>query len=119
MVMFSWLELIGVIEGIIKVRNSLSILCAYVPTVILYSIPDACCVYALTSCMLLFWNKQKGLIKHFWIILGPILGIGGELGQAIGIIPGVFDPTDLFLITIGIVVAFSICGNWRKINYVR
>lgn len=62
---------------------------------VLYSLPDALWVYALTAAMVLVWRGGSGRTRFLWIGSGLALGAGGELGQWIGVVPGTFDPVDL------------------------
>lgn len=62
---------------------------------ILYTVPDAMWVYGLTACMRLIWSRNASGARWVWVSLGVVLGAGGELGQALGIVPGTFDPADL------------------------
>ena len=46
--------------------------------------------------------------NKIWLYVGPILGIGAELGQLLLIIPGTFDIMDLFLCIIASILPFFI-----------
>lgn len=43
--------------------------------------------------------------RRMWVCVGGVLGAGGEIGQAVGIVPGTFDLMDLVLCVMAAVVA--------------
>ena len=51
---------------------------------------------AVTSWMCLVWREEvHSLMPAAWISTGLVLGIGSELGQAIGFVPGTFSWPDV------------------------
>lgn len=66
-----------------------------------YSLPDGLWVYSLTAFMLLVWGRKLSRSSFFWVSIGPLLALGGEIGQAFGVVIGTFDPTDIILCLIG------------------
>jgi len=66
-----------------------------------FSLPDGLWVYSFTSFMLIIWGLKFSRHSIFWISIGPLLALCGEMGQAFGVVRGTFDPTDLLLCLIG------------------
>lgn len=82
-----------------------------IPNPILYSLPDALWVYSFTAVMQYVWFQQQNRYgRMFWIFLPVSLGVGGEIGQLFKIVPGTFDPVDLFAYIAACVLA-SIFSN--------
>lgn len=65
------------------------------PNWILFSLPDALWIYAFTFYLGAIWASGPRLHRICWTSVGPVIGIGGELGQRVGIVPGTFDWIDL------------------------
>jgi hypothetical protein len=72
------------------------------PEWLLYSLPDGLWVYAITSWVIMIWNRDPPLA---WLVIGAALGIGGELGQVIGIVPGTYQHLDMVFLTCGFLIA--------------
>lgn len=70
-----------------------------------YSAPDGLWVYSLTYSLGRTWLFASRWQRITWTAVGPFVGIGGELGQLVGIVPGTFDIPDLFCITIASIAA--------------
>jgi hypothetical protein len=97
LLMFHWTKWAGQLHFINASRSALSNIESFVPLWVIYSLPDALWVYAITAFMVLMWRNTSGPWKVFWIALGPILGVGAELGQSLRIVSGTFDFSDLLL----------------------
>ena len=68
---------------------------------LLYSLPDGCWVFAGTSWMLLIWGRL-----HPWVFALVVLGVGGELGQALRLVPGTFEWNDIAFYIGSFILAF-------------
>lgn len=103
LLVFAWLDVVGLEKPVQWVRAfSLPVL-PDIPSWIVYSLPNGVWAYAFTSSMCLVWRgKATGCsgIRFFWISLGPMLGIGSEISQLFGAVPGVFDRLDLILLSL-------------------
>jgi hypothetical protein len=51
--------------------------------------------------MFLVWGRKLSRSSFLWVSIGPLLALGGEIGQAFGVVRGTFDPADLILCLIG------------------
>ena len=108
--MFQWFSRLGLEESIHRIRQT-----TYgqfkMPAWFIFSLPDALWLFSFTNLMLILWKDKFSINSMFWILLAPTVGIFSELGQAIKIVPGTFDLTDLVLLTIASFLPFI------KINY--
>src|SRR5580765_6207739 len=97
LLMFRWLRAAGVESLINSLRAIAAPFRAIIPHWIVYSLPDGLWVYALTAFMIIRWRDRDSLTKLFWLSTGLLLGVGSELGQLAGIVPGSFDYSDLIV----------------------
>ena len=96
LLVFDWLKAIHLSEFAFYLRHLSSEIT--LPGWLLYSMPDGLWAYAITSWIILIWDRAPPLA---WLSAGAVLAIGSELGQLIGIVPGTYQHRD---------VAFYICG---------
>jgi hypothetical protein len=85
-----------------------------------YSLPDGLWVYALTALMVFLWRDARSPMKFLWPSLGLLLGVGSELGQLAGVVPGSFDVIDLVVCLFAAVAAMVLTSrkfNARTLSY--
>ncbi len=108
LLMFRWADAIGVKP----VLDDMRVYCTTIQTDNLnwffFSLPDGLWVYSFTSFMLIVWGLKFSRHSIFWISIGPLLALCGEMGQAFGVIRGTFDPTDFLLCLIGSILPFVV-----------
>jgi len=80
---------------------------------LLFSLPDALWVYGATSWMLLIWRTSSAVFSVPWIYAGAALALGGEVGQAAGVVPGTFDVADIAACVGAAVISLLILGVRR------
>lgn len=98
-----WAASIGV-DGVgLRVRAALAPLAPYLPDWALFTLPDALWVYALTFVVAHLVRSARPVERGLWLTVVLALGPGAELGQAVGLVPGTFDPADL----VATLVAFA------------
>ncbi len=79
-----------------------------------FSLPDALWVYALTFAVVALWGGSSGRERWGWYLVVLTLGVGAELGQAVEVVPGTFDPVDLMLCLLATLVAYAVArSEWR------
>lgn len=105
--MFHWFKYSGLNDAILCLRETFFPLKDYLPTIVLYSLPDAVWVYSFSFFMIWLWKDGPKPELIFWGSIGAILGIGGEFGQLFGIVRGTYDFVDLLLCTISVALAIS------------
>ena len=77
------------------------------------NLPDGLWVYSLTSLMLIIWEDNL-LDSYFWILSGLLVAFVSEFCQAVGILPGRYDPIDMAFYILAFVVA---CFNFSPIMF--
>jgi len=103
--MFRWLNVAGV--TVQPLREAVAI---FPPPadLIVFSLPNALWGYALVSFFCLLWKHQYDLAARIWIAAACTLALAAEIGQAVHIVPGTFDPLDQLTAMAAICVAL-----WR------
>ena len=114
LMMFRWADAIG----IKPVLDDMRIYCTTIQmdnlNWIFFSLPDGLWVYSFTSFMLIVWGLKFSRHSLFWISIGPLLALCGEMGQALGVVRGTFDPIDLLLCSFGSVLPFVVMLSVNK-----
>lgn len=103
--MFGWFESVQLDGAVYGLRDMYGGQVSQLPMWLLYSLPDAVWVYSFAMYMGLVWVDTNPRVAFSLSAIGPTLGIGGELGQAFGIVPGTFDVVDLLLLLAVSVIA--------------
>lgn len=101
---------------IVGLRESLSI--GNAPPFVSNSLPAACWSLSWVFLMKFVWSNCQSFKEFaFWIILIPFSGIGSEISQYFGVIPGTWDNYD-FLLYLAVIVfaAYSVVS--QKLNTV-
>ncbi len=101
LMMFHWTDAIGLKPVLDNMRDYCMTIQINNMNWFFFSLPDGLWVYSFTSFMLIVWGSEFSKHSLFWISIGPILAMGGEIGQALGLVRGTFDPSDLLLCLIG------------------
>ena len=96
LLMFSWFEILGVNSYITLFREHINLPAKF--SWIIFSLPDALWVFSFTCMMAIVWQNRLSFQSLLWIFLAPAIGILSELCQALSIVPGTFDYSDLALI---------------------
>jgi hypothetical protein len=109
LLVFRWVDSCGFTAPLASWRRAAFIVVHVVPQWLLFSRPDALWVYALTALMVLIWSGvPHERASSLWVASGAILGCGGELAQAVGLVRGTYDPVDLTLSAVAGVMACSV-----------
>ncbi len=100
LLVFHWLQTLHLLPLVMAARQ----LCSEIrlPEWLLYSLPDGLWVYAVTSWMILIWSRRPPLP---WLLIGVALGVGGELGQAVGMVSGTYQHLDMIFYLLGFFTA--------------
>jgi hypothetical protein len=85
------------------------------PAFVRFNLPDALWQYAFTVCVLATW-RTAARRSASWAFVALPLAIGGatELGQALGVMQGVYDPLDAFAMAIAAIAAVVTVGLPRS-----
>jgi len=74
------------------------------PEVIIFSLPGG--LWSLGYILIVDWllGNQTLSTKRIWAAIIPLLGIGSEILQGIGLLPGTFDICDLFFYAVPYII---------------
>lgn len=94
LLMFEWADYLHLTTYVDMLREYCASLNHTPSRFTLYCVPDGVWVHSMTATYLSIWNGEykRGL---FWVLTGVLLGVGSELGQLFGVVPGVFDLYDV------------------------
>ncbi len=95
LLMFQWAEAMSLTDLITRSRAAAAPLLPWVPGFVLFSIPDGVWVFSATAFFARLWHDGPLWQRALWIGAAPVMAIGGELGQIVGLVPGTFDVLDL------------------------
>jgi hypothetical protein len=108
-VLFAWMQHVGLQSAVDALRHAAAPLRPLVPHVLGGSLPDGAWGYAFGAALGAVWRGARGTPKLAWLALGLAITAFLELGQAVGIVPGVFDVADL----LAMVGGFAL-GAWLR-----
>ncbi len=80
----------------------------HIPHWIIYSLPDALWMLALTMLILLIWDFKLHRKSILWIAMAIMVGILFEISQRLHIVHGTFDVIDLILMMMAALLPVSI-----------
>jgi hypothetical protein len=96
LLVFTWYRWAGLEAPVMLMRRDVASFRHFLPGVIVYSLPDALWVYSFTVLLGYIWSGQTPCWeRRFWTFLPVSLGIGGEFGQLLRLVPGTFDWADV------------------------
>ena len=96
LIVFHWYAIAGLIPVVAAARHALYAYRSVIPQPLLYSLPDALWVYSFTAALVLIWRRESvSLQKGLWLLLPSMLALGAEFGQALHLMPGTFDWSDV------------------------
>jgi hypothetical protein len=75
---------------------------------VVYSLSDACWLYALMSTIALIWKNQAGRQAKLWFFLAALAGPLHECLQGAGLVAGTFDVLDLVAYFLAALIATAI-----------
>lgn len=111
LLMFRWAGWLGLTRLILAARIYTLQHGQILPEWLLFSVPDGVWVFSITAFFTRLWHDGSWYVRAFWIALGPALAMGGELGQALGLVPGTYDPADLVFYGVSAILAFAL-AQW-------
>jgi hypothetical protein len=104
---YSWLEYFHVYSIIHKIRLNLSSYYLLFPNWFIYSMPNGLWAFSYSAIICQLWFKRSEGIKFFWFTTIPIVCIGYEVMQYLGVIKGTFCLIDLSFCFLGIVLGLT------------
>lgn len=106
MLLFMVSDALGLGPSIDALRDMMAPLRPDVPWV-LYALPDGLWTLSSILCMTALWHPDVRR-QRLWALPIPAVGIGSELLQAIGWMPGVFDVADLLCYLTATLVGYAV-----------
>ncbi len=94
---FGWVEGVGLSDSLGRAREVGHSVALGLPAWVVFSLPHALWVYAFAWLISALWDHRATRQSILWLLVAPALGVGWELGQRVGIVPGTFDWLDLVL----------------------
>ena len=80
-----------------------------------FNLPDGLWTYALTTVVAVVWTNGADVPRRAWLLAALGLGLALEFGQGARVVPGTFDPLDVFSILAAWVAALmSSRGRWTS-----
>lgn len=113
LLMFLWLEELGLSEAIANARSSSLLQATRPPAWVVFSLPNALWVLALVSSAGLLWRGTRRPWLKIAVTIAACFGVGAEVAQGLGVLPGTFSITDVALAATGAAIggAFSFAGE--------
>lgn len=99
---FRWLDALGLRDCVHLARGYASFFYPHLPGWIVFSLPNGLWAFSYALIISTLWWGRKSWLSLFWLFSIPIVGMGYEILQGLGIIPGTFCVGDLI---------FSACGT--------
>lgn len=120
LLVFSWYDALGMSGWVGAGRAAVQSLHRHLPHWFLFCLPDGLWVYAVTSFMGGLWIKSSAKHLFFWMSVGPVLAIGGEIGQWPGLVQGTYEGLDIAFYLMGFfgaVCSLVICNSRNHEKY--
>lgn len=98
LLMFHWFSAFGLGAELSALRGYLSPLRPLLPDALLFSAPFALWTLSIAAMQALVWAEHRSSSATFWVLSGPAIAISSEVLQCAQVLPGTFDPVDLFFL---------------------
>lgn len=108
LLVWQWAEVAGLDGVLYALRFAVTAVVASVPEPVAFTLPDGLWVYAMSFAVSRLWARGNRFERAGWLAIPVLLGVGAELGQAIGFVPGTFDPADLVVCVVATGFGFRI-----------
>lgn len=95
LLMFRWFEALGVAKLVAQLRVFAAGFHRCLPGWLLFSAPNALWAYSFTAFMTALWGDSSARGRLCWMLAGPTVGVGLEVGQACHLVRGTFDFVDV------------------------
>lgn len=105
LVMFDWIEALSAIELLANLRVAVAPLSRLIPDWVVFSLPQALWMYSGLLAIRSIWGSIDTLASRLWFGGVAMLGLSIEPMQALKLLPGTFDLTDLVLVIAAVTAA--------------
>lgn len=103
--LFTWADALGLSAAVAELRAVARDHAP--PDWVLFSLPDALWQLAFAFTLFRLSRGARAVERAAWCAAPVAIGLGLELGQAAGAVPGTFDPVDLTLSIAAVGVAWA------------
>lgn len=100
LLMFTWYDTIGLTRLIEQLRVTVALFSDPISDWIIFSLPNALWMFSFIHALLWVWDFKLERRNLGWMLLATGIGIGTEIGQWVHVVPGTFDPTDLWMLIV-------------------
>jgi hypothetical protein len=114
LVMFRWFDQLGLGSIVDRLRAATAVPEGAIPEVIVFCLPNALWLYAFVFQIAQLWKGEGGRPARLWLAAPMLLGIGPELGQLAGVVPGTFDILDVATSVVAASAALVAAGSRRS-----
>ena len=114
MLWYRWARFAGMTEAVARWRAWAAPARDLFPEWALFSLPDGAWVFACTAFFARLWPDGPWWLRATWIGMGSVLAVGGEVGQAVGLVPGTFDPIDVVAYLSAAGLALVLVRSWPR-----
>lgn len=111
LLLFYWLDAIGLLEYVNEIRSSITIL---LPQWVEYSLPDGLWVFSYSLCVGFIWSFDVKRCLPFLLLL-PLVSVVDECLQLFRLVPGTFDLCDLYAYLLASILGISYVQLVNKI----
>jgi len=106
LLLFRWVDFLGVMGPIEDLRSFFKIFEDRIPFVVVYSLPFAFWVTGYLFAIEAIWGDSSKRERHIWFWGVPLISLSSEFCQYFHLIPGVFDKFDILTIVLAILFVF-------------
>jgi hypothetical protein len=115
LLVFAWASAVHLEEPLNRMRAQVAVR-ILPPTWFVFSLPQALWVFSGCLAIHSIWRQPDSHREQLWMLLVLSLAVGGEIGQACGVVPGTFDSLDLTLVLVLFGVAQLLVFRRRRIT---
>lgn len=114
--MFAWADALGAGGALHGARASTAALASAMPAWVKWSLPDALWAFALMRVFCILWKSRLTGDSAPWLVGAAVIALGSEVGQALHVVPGTFDPLDLWLLSAGVLAGAAplLRASWKR-----
>ncbi len=104
LLLFRWVEALGLSDFLHAIRSSWAPVRPWLPDWVVFSLPGGLWVLGLRLYLDTVWAGASGARAHIGVSLALVGGLGSEIAQALGWLPGCADLGDAALYSLGAIL---------------
>ena len=104
---FTWIKTVGLMDPVAAIRNSIKPVSEKIPGWFMFSFPHS--LWAIAGILFLSAVWKTGSIeRHLWVSGFIIIAVGSEIGQAVHLVPGTYDHTDMAMLVAAVLSGLAV-----------